>query len=376
MAHLLSYANGEHFIALFLIVILTGIMAGRRQLSDRVRQNSIWLTITVCFLLILQDILENFAAEDLSRIPLRVCTSVAGYVLRPMAALGFLLVVWSNERKRWYLWIPAVLNALVYGTAFFSPIAFGFDEANHFMRGPLGYFFIPVSLIYLVLTLLVVHSRFRDRRAGHIGVLFLCSLGCLVSSFIDIQMSTHTIISVILISTMYFYMFLRAQDTDRDPLTRLFNRMTFYEDSRMPSRNLSAVASIDMNGLKQLNDSFGHSKGDQALQTIGDILHSVSDRDISAYRIGGDEFVLFFSRCSRERITSVMNTVSDRVTEAGLVISSGLAVRENDQQNAEDLIRLSDQRMYENKRLYYQTHDRRRRREPAPEASPEVKDQT
>ena len=68
--------------------------------------------------------------------------------------------------------IPAILNALVYCTAFFSDIAFSYSETNNFLRGPLGYTFIAVGLLY-VLGLCVALFKSFESRHGHEWLLIL-----------------------------------------------------------------------------------------------------------------------------------------------------------------------------------------------------------
>jgi hypothetical protein len=101
--------NGEHYLSVMLILILSCILLGRKVTSERVRQSSLWVTVAACALLTAQNILETYAGADPARSSLRMIMSIAGYCLRPAAVLGFLLAVWPAGTRRWYLWIPAGL---------------------------------------------------------------------------------------------------------------------------------------------------------------------------------------------------------------------------------------------------------------------------
>ena len=350
----------EHYLSLMLILILICVIFGRKKLSDRMHQGNFWITILVCALLTVQDILERYAQLDPSRRSLRLITSVAGYSLRPAAVLGLLLVVWPPRKKHWFLWIPVVLNALVYSTAWFSPLAFTFDENYAFSRGPLGWIVVPVSLLYLILVFGMVHLRFRDSRTGDSMVLYLCALGCLGAMWMDVRFSGITMLTAILISSMTFYFFLRTQDTDHDPLTKLLNRMVFYEDCKRHKNAITAIASVDMNGLKKTNDDLGHEAGDRALKMIGRGLRSVMSRKILAYRVGGDEFAVLFLRCTEDEVQQALSDFQNEMWRVALPVAIGYAVRTEENESPEELFRLSDKRMYEDKRLYYQLHDRRK----------------
>lgn len=357
-----NLVGGEHYLAILLILIVSCILLSRNVISERVNQGSFWITLMVCALLVVQDMMEKYAQMDPARRDLRMATSIAGYVLRPAAVLGFLLVVWPSSRPGWFLWIPFCLNALLYASAVFVPLTFSFDADYSFQRGPLGNAVFIVCIAYLILILFTIHLRFRDRRAGDTFVIYLCALGCIGAMAVDVLFDEITLISAILISSMVFYLFLRTQDMDHDPLTRLWNRRIFYEDCRKNWNAVTAVASIDMNGLKKTNDELGHEAGDRALKMIGRGLRAVSGRKTIAYRVGGDEFMLLFIHCSEEEIRQAVMAFLDEMKRVGMSIAIGLATKRECGDSLEEIIRVSDQRMYEDKGDYYRTHDRRKTR--------------
>lgn len=352
--------SGEHYISLLLILILASVLLSRNTFSERVHQDGLWVTILCCALLTVQEILEKYAQLDPSRRTLRLITSIAGYSLRPMAVLGFLLTVWLEGRRRWYLWIPVVINALLYATALFMPLTFSFDDEYVFQRGPLNGLAFGMCIVYLILILHTMNRRFRDRRSGDSFILYLCTFGCLGAAFMDIFLDNSILVPALLISSLTFYLILHMQDSDHDSLTRLWNRMRFYEDCKAMKNAVTAVASIDMNGLKVINDRRGHEAGDRALRLISHALRSITGRKVFAYRIGGDEFMVLFLRSGEEEVRKTLVKFLDKVDQTGLSVSVGVAVRQNGQDSLEQMIRSSDMYMYEDKRKYYQAHDRRR----------------
>ena len=358
----LGQASGEHYLAIMLIIVLSGILRGRSVPLGRVRQRSFWLTIAVCLLLVLQDVLEKYTQLDPARRTMRVILSITGYSLRPVAVLGFLLVIWPLDKKVWYLWVPVILNAVLYSTALVYPdLTFGYHEDYHFYRGPLGRTMFVLCVLYMIQILYMIRVRFRDHR-GTMFVNYLCAAGCIGSMIVAVNTDGVTILSAVLISSMTFYLFLRTQGTDHDPLTQLWNRLVFYEDCNTRKNQINGVASIDMNGLKLMNDEQGHDAGDRALEAIGESLKRVMNRKISAYRIGGDEFMLLFYRCSREEMLQALDTLDQDVQAAGLSVAVGLAEATEAKEPIDELIRTSDQRMYQSKSEYYQAHDRRGQR--------------
>ncbi len=354
--------GGEHYLALMLVVLFSVILMSRNILSERVHQGSFWITLLVCVLLVGQHIVESAAALDPAHRNVRLIAAIAGYVLRPAAVLGFLLVIWPAKKPKWFLWIPVALNGLLYCTAPFLPITFAIDNDYIFRPGPLHPAAFAVSIAYLIMTLVMIHLRFRDRRTGDIFVVYLSAVGCLGAIAVDMLFGGVAIISAILISSLIFYLFLRAQDMDRDPLTRLWNRRTFYEDCKKYKNTITAVASVDMNGLKKINDELGHEAGDRALKTLGRGFMNIMGRKALSYRTGGDEFMILFIHCSEEEIQQSLTAFLDEIWQSGLSVSIGLATHTECGDSLEQMIRVSDQRMYEEKSQYYQRHDRRRRR--------------
>ena len=166
----LGQASGEHYLAIMLIIVLSGILRGRSVPLGRVRQRSFWLTIAVCLLLVLQDVLEKYTQLDPARRTMRVILSITGYSLRPVAVLGFLLVIWPLDKKVWYLWVPVILNAVLYSTALVYPdLTFGYHEDYHFYRGPLGRTMFVLCVLYMIQILYMIRVRFRD----HLGTMFV-----------------------------------------------------------------------------------------------------------------------------------------------------------------------------------------------------------
>src|SRR5213079_1880396 len=91
-----------------------------------------------------------------------------------------------------------------------------------------------------------------------------------------------------------------------DPLTGLYNRRHFsqlieqlFAESQRYENDLSCVM-IDLDGYKQLNDTYGHQVGDQLLVMAGKVISANMRRMDVAARYGGDEFVLLLPQAASE----------------------------------------------------------------------------
>ena len=349
----------SHFITMFLILGLSLLIATRRESRD-VQLRYFWLTIAVMTLLVIADYLETWLAQDRAMYFWRTLMSVLCYTLRPIAVMSLVLITVYDYRRQWLLWLPCVLNALIMSTAFFSPLAFYYDEVDYaFRRGPLGYTVFVITVVYLVLLFWSVNQRFGKNHPWEQRVLYFCAVFSAAAAVLDILLGGTRLSTSIMISAIFFYIFLRTQDTSRDALTHLLNRQSFYDDARMYEPQVSAVVSADMNGLKALNDSEGHVAGDRAIAAIGSCLLSRASRNVVPYRVGGDEFLILFLKTPEPQVLEALESIRRDVAAAGCSISIGVAFREENETIME-LYRRSDERMYEDKEFWYAVHGLKR----------------
>ncbi|WP_084404927.1 diguanylate cyclase domain-containing protein [Aliagarivorans taiwanensis] len=92
-----------------------------------------------------------------------------------------------------------------------------------------------------------------------------------------------------------------------DELTELDNRRGFKQKVRQRLQGLApgetfTIVSIDFNGLKPINDTWGHAEGDKALMAMAQVLKSAFRRDDIVARLGGDEFVVFLAHCDQAQL--------------------------------------------------------------------------
>ena len=350
----------RHMVAAFLIILFS-ILMWRQRSSRDADLRCFWLTVISCLLLVLEDILETYTSTEPSLRFWRTLLSVLGYTFRCTAAVGLLFVALPREKRKPVLWIPSLITLLVCGTAFFTDIAFGFDGDYGFYRGPLGYVAFIVPYFYLCMILVNAYRRFAEMNGMMKYLIPGCAVFCLAASVVDALHGGTRLNEAIMISSLFFYIILRAHDNRLDPLTGLQNRQAFYDDCAMYDSAIGAVASLDMNGLKEMNDRFGHSAGDQALVRIAGCMKAAENRNATAYRIGGDEFVFLFFRMTEDAVAGLTGQLREDIAKAGYSISAGCAMRRQDQ-DLEELIRESDSRMYADKAEYYRKNGIQRRK--------------
>jgi diguanylate cyclase (GGDEF)-like protein/PAS domain S-box-containing protein len=149
-----------------------------------------------------------------------------------------------------------------------------------------------------------------------------------------------------------------------DQLTGLPNRVSLRDDidkilkERMgdPARPMT-VATLDLDGFKDVNDTLGHPVGDRLLQEVGRRLTTVSD-EMRVYRPGEDEFVLVLENCGDPLVASeVVEAILKRLTakfdldghQLFIAASVGLAIAPAHGSNVDDLLANADLALYDAK---------------------------
>ncbi len=146
-----------------------------------------------------------------------------------------------------------------------------------------------------------------------------------------------------------------------DPLTGLYNRHKFdeaieveIERARRYSRPLSLIM-IDLDGLKGINDRYGHPAGDKALKLVAEaIQNQIRTIDLPA-RIGGDEFLVILPEADLEAATLVAQRMCGQITSISfqgemLSVSAGVAQWSSENNTVDSFLEVVDQAMYQAKR--------------------------
>ena len=153
-----------------------------------------------------------------------------------------------------------------------------------------------------------------------------------------------------------------ARQAFRDPLTELGNRAMFIEraDEALDGAGdtMTAVIIIDLDGFKDVNDTFGHVAGDELLRTTAARLNANVRANDTVSRLGGDEFVVLLPRLVDDAIA---DTVADRILRdllQPLVIgddmfsiraSAGIAIVHGGGHDVDEIMREADQALYQAK---------------------------
>jgi len=144
-----------------------------------------------------------------------------------------------------------------------------------------------------------------------------------------------------------------------DSLTGLYNRAYFEEELErynFPRYYPLSVVMLDVNGLKVINDTFGHSEGDRLLQHLSQVLTSVSRQGDILARIGGDEFAILLPSTSTEEVHNFCERIKQACQQdkiepiyLRLNISLGHTTQKGEFKDTATILKEADKKMYQDK---------------------------
>ena len=153
--------------------------------------------------------------------------------------------------------------------------------------------------------------------------------------------------------------------TITDDLTKLYNMRHFYSqlqlemDRALRYKGSLSLLLLDLDGFKQYNDTYGHPEGDQILIRLGDVIRECLRKSDTAYRYGGDEFMVILpetrggeARNVAERIRASFASVNPyRISDGNVDVTLSVGVVEYQPgENLSGFVKKADQTMYQAKR--------------------------
>jgi diguanylate cyclase (GGDEF)-like protein len=149
-----------------------------------------------------------------------------------------------------------------------------------------------------------------------------------------------------------------------DTLTGLYNRAYFQEELTRLERSRRypvSVIMIDVNWLKQTNDEYGHSAGDELLQCTAELLTQSLRAEDAIARIGGDEFAILLAECDARSVKRIIVRIQDQISVVNqtqnkaplsLAIGAATALKPTSLSSA---LKQADEAMYKHKELQKKT---------------------
>ena len=142
-----------------------------------------------------------------------------------------------------------------------------------------------------------------------------------------------------------------------DSLTGLYNRAYFDEElKRLDTERQLPITIVmgDVNGLKVINDAYGHEKGDLFLKKIADILKDVFRKEDIISRWGGDEFIAILPKTHAEDTKGIITRIKEFCSQRSTIgmplsISMGVATKKSPDEDINSILNKAEDKMYKSK---------------------------
>lgn len=199
--------------------------------------------------------------------------------------------------------IPLIIGiSLIVGSHWENWI-FYIDKDGVYQRGDLYIVHIFICFFYIILTSVKAFVRSFNKvnylnREKYRTLSYFCIFPLIAGVFQVVLVGSSMLSAGVTFAAIQVYVRSRQQLISVDPLTKLNNRaeMERFIDYKMRNRNPNKdlyLFIMDMDYFKKINDKFGHIEGDEAIVIVADtISRTIEGTGLSAFRFGGDEFVV------------------------------------------------------------------------------------
>ncbi len=272
--------------------------------------------------------------------------------------------------------ILSVIGSIALIVNSFYPLVFSIDSENRYHRGPLFLLYSLIETFYIIDAMAIY---FIGISKGGVLTFFPVLqffipiiIGFLAQSFFygisTIWLGLSVGISTMVIAT-------QNENIVIDKLTGMFNR--YYFDivrkklGKVKRSTYYGVMMLDMNSFKVINDKFGHTEGDLALVEMASILKNTIMNKGIVIRYAGDEFVVLINTGNQETVDYYAALIKENTEKYNktsgkdykLSVSIGHGIFNLKETSLDTIMKIVDNKMYEDKALFYTStieHDRRK----------------
>ena len=244
--------------ALILVLLAFVISLRTTVFLDKKTVRRFYILIATTFILSITVFVEFSIAHLSEYRTLRIVLMAIRYSAAPLilAQVARTLV----KKLHWAAFVPAIVLTIIDIISIFTGI----------VRGFLGYLPFIVAGAYCIVLIYLLLKRSNKRLMEIIPIVFLSLtlISGVVFPFIFGSSFANIFCTTIGVALFAYYEFSIHMLTQKDSLTGLLNRQAYYADVDYDHQSINAIISLDMNGLKVINDNLGHIAGDEALVTL------------------------------------------------------------------------------------------------------------
>lgn len=341
----------RNFLTLFELIGLIAIISISTQLPARTKKLT-FAAIAVIFIELVCYEIELYTRDLESYTVVRPLLTAAVYSLYPVMLIILTRITTQSWLKKFIfvcLLIPEIISVPLFFTSQWTHIVCYYNETNNFLRGPLSYLpyclFAFYLLIFVIFNAVYLRNALRSIRSMIYFIVFGPAAGVVLYLVLDI---TDDYSPLFVSALLLYFLFIYYQMARLDPLTELFNRQSYYSDSKLEASHITGIISIDINSLKTYNDISGNDAGDNVLRAVAKVIKDNCGSLAKAYRIGGDEIVVMYKNADKKYMKKYYEQIKKKMAATGYGCAFGYADI-GDGKNVEEIFRAADGRMYADK---------------------------
>lgn len=339
----LSYLIIVTDITLFLFLLFNSTLSAKRK-------SKFLLCTLLSFIMVICNIVIYTFNGTGRHITIMKIFSAISFSISGAVTLPFIFVTdVLKKAQRRIIECLALFNVILCIVSIFNGCIFRFDQMGNRSLGPLAPIPYIFSFIYIAVLLTTAIIKFRLGFKHESVFILTLTVGIVMAVIMNAVFHYKFLISgMASLSCTFYYMFFTSETLTRDALTDAFNRHSFYNDIKNMSRKQMYVVSIDLNGLKQINDTYGHDAGDKAILAVAESAAEVLPVKCRFYRMGGDEFEVLYPNAVYTDVELTTQQLKEAVHKKGYSIAVGFGEFKRGMK-LDDVLREVDAIMYEDK---------------------------
>ncbi|HKL61693.1 MAG TPA: GGDEF domain-containing protein, partial [Acholeplasma sp.] len=208
------------------------------------------------------------------------------------------LSIKSTKKLAIKLIILFVINLVFVSIMIVSGLFYTINASNIYARGPLFAlsYIMPIGLLLYSFYFIFTNQKRID--GSHLYALMFFAIPPIIAAIAQGFVYGFSLIyNSITISILLIFIKNQANQMDVDYLTNVYNRKKLQNHLTERINNTTrdgefAAMMIDLDGFKVINDTYGHTEGDQALRIVADLIKKAVGKQVLVARYGGDEFCL------------------------------------------------------------------------------------
>jgi len=246
-------------------------------------------------------------------------------------------------------------------TSPWTHLAFYIDENGLYQRGPLNFIVFVNNGLFFTSWICVLAVKYRNvewKKRLNIYLLGLFQLTAIIVEMLSSDFKALYVGGAFLLGI--YYVFMMEVEGRYDQMTGVYSKRFYYSEiERLNSNSSYIVFMLDVNGLKYINDNYGHEKGDAVIKSVSHSAWEIMHTKAKIFRIGGDEFVGFSTVMNETEINKCFEEIESKLVKEserlGVEVAASLGYSvHNAGEDFQATLHRADEIMYKSKSEYYE----------------------